>query len=85
MQTIGTKSGVEHLWRSLDRQILLDDIATAQVSNDPISLQYIEFFAGLEFGEYQFAAYRLLQQKDMFRLSEREYNAEMDTCFQNYR
>ena len=81
MQTVGTKPGVEHLWRSLDRQILLDDITTAQLSNDPISLQYIEFFAGREFGEYQFAAYRLLQQKDMFRLSEREYNAEMAYLF----
>ena len=79
--SVDSNTSVEHLWKSMDQQILIADIVLAKISSEPVNLQYIEFFAGQEFGLYQYAAYRLLQQNDMFRLSQRDYDAEMAYLF----
>ena len=81
LDSIDQESGAEQLWHWIDGRILMEDIKTTGVSTDPILLEYIEFFAGGEFGEFQYAAYRLLKKSNMFLLSEREYTAEMTYLF----
>lgn len=73
--------GTEQFWQWIDQQILLEDIETQQVSNETYPLEYIEFFAGRELQNHQYAAYRLLKKSNMFRLSKREYDAEMTYLF----
>ena len=50
--------GTEQLWQWIDQQILLEDIETQGLSNEPIILEYIDFFAGQEFDKHQYSQHR---------------------------
>ena len=66
---------------SLAKQLLLEDIEQQKISTEVMALDYIDFFAGTELGEYQYGAYRLLRKNGMFRLSEEDYESEIVYLF----
>jgi len=78
-----TDQGTQQLYTWLYTQILQADIEQYSIDLSTVELKYIDFFAGEEVGDLRYGAYRLLQQSEMFDLSEREYKAEMVYLFKD--
>ena len=65
----------------IENRLLEEDIEEQNISNETITLDYIDFFAGVDVSSYRYAAYRLLRQKNMFVLSDRDYEEEIAYLF----
>ena len=75
--------GTQQLYTWLYTQILEADITQNSIDLSAVDLKYIDFFAGEEVGDLRYGAYRLIQQSEMFELSETEYENEMVYLFED--
>lgn len=75
--------GTQQLYTWLYTQIVAADIKQNSIDLSTVDLKYIDFFAGEEVGDLRYGTYRLLQQSEMFELSEKEYESEMVYLFED--
>ena len=77
---------VEHtytmgLWTDIALAILSEEIQQRDIPNTPVSLTYIDFFAGSDLGSMRYAAFRWLKQEGLLDLTPRMVKDEIEYLY----
>lgn len=81
LDTNEVAQGIDAQFRWIEHKLLTEDIKGQNISTESMTLDYIDFFAGVELGIYRYGAYRLLRDNDMFQLSDEDYETEIMYLF----